>query len=98
MIAKDLIMCQYVQDIGFEAPAILQLKLKRLLQNGIADFNMQMFYISGLLYDPYEDGFDEATDDMPKDFQMLRLMVHFCLNILIEFFLLILTLASIWSS
>lgn len=33
-----------------------------------------MSHISGLLYDPYEDGFDEATDDMPEDFQMLGLM------------------------
>jgi hypothetical protein len=56
---------------------------------------MRMSYISGLLYDPYEDGFGEATDDMPEDFQMLGLMVRFCLNILIEFFLLILTLAGI---
>ena len=79
MIAKDSIVRQRVRDVGFEAPAILQLGLERLLQGGIADFNMRMSYISGLLYDPYEDGFDEATDDMPEDFQMLGLMVRFCL-------------------
>ena len=56
---------------------------------------MQMSYISGLLYNPYKDRFNEATDDMPEDFQMLGLMVCFCFNILIEFFLLILTLAGV---
>ena len=54
-----------------------------------------MSYISGLLYNPYKDGFNKAIDNIPEDFQMLGLMVRFCLNILIEFFLLILTLASI---
>jgi hypothetical protein len=54
-----------------------------------------MSYISGLLYDPYKDGFGKATDNILEDFQILRLIVRFCLNILIEFFLLILTLASI---
>jgi len=33
-----------------------------------------MSYINGLLYDPYEDGFDKATDNISEDFQMLRLM------------------------
>jgi hypothetical protein len=89
------IVRQRVRDVGFEAPAILQLGLERLLQGGITDFNMRMSYISGLLYNPYEDGFNEATDNMLEDFQMLGLMVRFCLNILIEFFLLILTLASV---
>ena len=27
-----------------------------------------MFYISGLLYKPYEDGFDEAINNILKDF------------------------------
>jgi len=35
---------------------------------------MRISYISGLLYNPYEDGFNEATDNMPEDFQMLGLM------------------------
>ena len=56
---------------------------------------MQIFYINGLLYNPYKDRFNEATDNILKDFQILRLIIHFYLNILIEFFLLILTLASI---
>jgi hypothetical protein len=56
---------------------------------------MRMSYISGLLYDPYEDGFNKAIDNMLEDFQILRLIVRFYLNILIEFFLLILTLASV---
>ena len=55
----------------------------------------RMSYISGLLYKPCEDGFDEATNNMPKDFQILGLMVRFCFNILSEFFLLILSLASV---
>jgi hypothetical protein len=54
-----------------------------------------MFYISGLLYNFYKDGFNKATDNILKDFQILRLIVHFYLNILIEFFLLILTLAGV---
>ena len=54
-----------------------------------------MSYISGLLYNPYEDGFNKTIDNILKDFQILRLMVYFCLNILIKFFLLILTLASV---
>jgi hypothetical protein len=29
---------------------------------------MRMFYISGLLYDLYEDGFNKAINDMLKDF------------------------------
>ena len=32
-------MRQCVQDIGFKALTILQLKLERLLQGSIADFN-----------------------------------------------------------
>ena len=56
---------------------------------------MWISYISGLLYDLYKDGFDKAIDDMPEDFQMLRLIVYFYFNILSEFFLLILILASI---
>ena len=55
-------------DIGFEAPVIFQFRLKRLLQSGIADFNIQMSYISGLLYDLCEDGFDKAINNMPEDF------------------------------
>ena len=55
---------------------------------------MWMFYISGL-YDLCEDGLDKATNDMPEDFQILGLMVCFCLNILSEFFLLILILAGV---
>ena len=54
-----------------------------------------MFYISGLLYNPYKDRFDEAIDNILKDFQMLKLIVYFCFNILSGFFLLILTLASV---
>ena len=52
-------------------------------------------YISGLLYKPYKDGFDEAINNILKDFQILRLIVHFYFNILSEFFLLILSLASV---
>ena len=66
-----------------------------------------MFYISNLLYNPckdifnkainniLKDRFNKATGNILKDFQILRLMVYFCLNILIKFFLLILTLASV---
>ena len=54
-----------------------------------------MSYISGLLYNPYGDGFDKAIDNMLKDFQILRLMVYFYFNILSKFFLLILSLAGV---
>ena len=86
IIAKDSIVRQYVRDARFKAPAILQLGLERLLQGGIANFNMQMSYISGLLYNPCEDGFDEVMDNMLEDFQMLGLIVCFYFNILSEFF------------
>ena len=84
-----------MQDVGFKTFAILQLKLKQLLQDNIADFNMQMFYISSLLYNPCEDGFNKTVDNMLEDFQMLRLIICFCFNILSESFLLTLTLAGI---
>ena len=54
-----------------------------------------MSYISGLLYKPYKDRFNKAINDILKNFQMLRLIVRFCFNILSEFFLLILTLAGV---
>jgi len=56
---------------------------------------MRISYISSLLYNPYKDGFNKAIDNIPEDFQILGLMVRLYLNILIEFFLLILTLASV---
>ena len=96
-----------MRDIGFKTPTILQLRLERLLQGSITNFNIQMFYISSLLYNPYEDGFnkainniledgfDKAIGNILKDFQILRLIVYFCFNILSKLFLLILTLASI---
>ena len=83
------------KTLGLRHLLFFNFGLKRLLQSGIADFNIWISYISGLLYNPYEDGFDKATDNMLKDFQMLRLIICFYLNILIEFFLLILTLVSI---
>jgi len=52
-------------------------------------------YISGLLYKLYKDGFNKAINNIPKDFQMLRLIIHFYFNILSKFFSLILSLASI---
>ena len=55
----------------------------------------RMSYISGLLYKPYKDGFDEATNNILKDFQILRLIIRFYFNILSKFFLLILSLASV---
>ena len=55
----------------------------------------RMSYISSLLYKPYKDGFDEATNNILKDFQILGLIVHFYFNILSKFFLLILSLASV---
>ena len=54
-----------------------------------------MSYISGLPYNPCEDGFDKATDNMLEDFQMLGLIVYFCFSILSGFFLLILSLAGV---
>ena len=66
-----------------------------------------MFYISSLLYNPYEDGFNKAINNILKDgfdkaigniledFQILRLIVHLYFNILSKFFLLILTLAGV---
>ncbi len=54
-----------------------------------------MFYISGLLYKLCKDGFNKIINNMPKDFQMLRLIIYFYFNILSKFFLLILNLASI---
>ena len=54
-----------------------------------------MSYISGLLYKPYKDGFNEATNNILKNFQILGLIIYFYFNILSEFFLLILSLASI---
>ncbi len=84
-----------MQDIGFKILTIFQLRLKRLSQNSIADFNTKMSYINSLLYNPYEDKFNKAINNMPKDFQMLRLIIHFYFNILSEFFLLILILAGV---
>ena len=52
-------------------------------------------YISGLLYKPYKDGFNEATNNILKNFQILGLIIYFYFNILSEFFLLILSLANI---
>ena len=40
IIAKDSIIYQHMRDIGFKIPTILQLKLERLLQDSIADFNI----------------------------------------------------------
>ena len=57
-----------MRDIGFKVPTILQLRLERLLQGSIADFNIQIFYISSLLYNPYEDRFNKAIDNILKDF------------------------------
>ena len=36
--------------------------------SGIANFNIRMSYISGLLYNPYKDGFDKAIDNILEDF------------------------------
>ena len=68
IITKDSIMRQRIRDVRFKAPTILQLRLERLLQGGITDFNMRMSYISGLLYNPYKDGFNKAIDNIPEDF------------------------------
>ena len=57
-----------VQDIKFKIPTILQLRLERLLQNSITDFNTQISYISNLLYNLYKNRFNKATDNIPKDF------------------------------
>ena len=54
-----------------------------------------MSYISGLLYKPYKDGFNKATNNILKDFQILRPIVCFYFSILSGFFLLILSLANI---
>ena len=58
-------------------------------------FTNGMFYISGLLYNPYRDGFNKAINNILKDFQILRLIVYFYFNILSKFFLLILSLAGV---
>ena len=54
-----------------------------------------MSYISGLPYNPYKDGFDEAINNILKDFQMLGLIVYFYFSILSGFFLLILSLTGV---
>ena len=57
-----------MRDIKFKIPTILQLKLEQLLQGGIINFNIQIFYINSLPYNPYKDGFNEVIDNILKDF------------------------------
>ena len=56
---------------------------------------MQIFYISGLPYDFYKDGFNKTINNMLEDFQILGLIIYFYFSILSGFFLLILSLAGV---
>ena len=89
IIVRDLIVYHYVQDIGFKAPAIFQIKLEQFIKDGLASFNMQIFNTTGLLNNLFNNGPNNPMNnaDMPDNFSILGLIVccHFisCMGLLL---------------
>ena len=93
IIAKDLIVCRRVRDVGFEVPAIFQIGLERLAKGGLTSFNLWISNAAKLLDDLFDSSPNDLMDnaDILDDFSVLGLMVccHFasCMGLLLIYIL-----------
>ena len=68
-----------MREVSFKAPAALQLRLERLLDGGLTDFNARISNAGGLLDDSCGNSFNKVADKILDNYRVLRLIVYYYL-------------------